>query len=224
MVHLSVAHSLVQDHGYSDSPAFYLGSIAPDAIHMRPGTEQKDKHVVHFVDQTGLQRERLHALLAQGQQAEPRAFVADEFVADEFVADDFVAGYAAHVLTDVAWRAEIILPFRRPRVEHMPYSELRTLYYNECDKLDFDLYDEQPWRPAVWEMLSVAEARDIGLEGDPPLLSADEIDAWRNRILGWFDAHRVKASYQPQYITRELVWPFIPQTAAQIAAQLAELG
>ena len=29
------------------SAAFYLGSIAPDAIHMRPGTDGKDKQVVH---------------------------------------------------------------------------------------------------------------------------------------------------------------------------------
>ena len=211
MVHLSVAHHLIQDHGYPASPAFYLGSIAPDAIHMRPGTNQKDKHVVHLVDQEGLQRERMQALLDKvdrTQQAEPRAFM---------------AGYAAHVLTDVAWRAEIIRPFRRPHVEHMPYPELRTLYYNECDKLDFDLYDEQPWRPAVWELLREAQARDVGLE-NAPLLTAAEVDGWRVRTLSWFETHREKAKYEPQYITRERVWPFIQQAADQIAAQLVELG
>ena len=105
----------------------------------------------------------------------------------------------------------------------MPYAELRALYYNECDKLDLDLYDERPWRAAVWEKLRVAPARDVGLAGEPPLLTASEIDAWRVRTLGWFDAHRDKAHYEPQYITRELVWPFIPRTAAQIAVQLAGL-
>jgi hypothetical protein len=219
MVHLSIAHCLIHDHGHPNIPAFYLGSIAPDAIHMRPGTEQTDKHVVHFVDQDGLQRERLHALLAQGG---PVRQVGEGTSAD-LVGAEFVAGYAAHILTDLAWRAEIILPFRQTRVEQMPYSELRTLYYNECDKLDFDLYEEEPWRPAVWEMLRVAEAREVGLAGEPPLLTAGEIDGWRVRTLGWFDAHREKANYAPQYITRELVWPFIPRTAARVAAQLAEL-
>jgi len=203
MVHLSVAHCLIHDHGYPDSPAFYLGSIAPDAIHTRPGTEPKDKQAVHLVDQDGLRQDHLLALLAQGNA--------------------LAAGYVVHVLTDVAWRTEIILPFRRPRVQRMPYAELRTLYYNECDKLDLDLYDEQPWRPAVWEMLRVAEAREVGLAGEPPHLTAGEIDAWRVRTLGWYDAHREKADYQPQYITREIVWPFIPRTAAQVAAQLADL-
>ena len=77
MVHLSVAHCLIQDHGYPDSPTFYLGSIAPDAIHVRPGTAQKEKHVVHLVDQSGFQHERLRALLVQEagtEQTEPRAF------------------------------------------------------------------------------------------------------------------------------------------------------
>ena len=202
MVHLSVAHCLVQDHGHPASAAFYLGSIAPDAIHMRPGTEPKDKQTVHLVGPYGLRWETLHALLAQG--------------------DPLATGYVVHVLTDQAWRAEIIRPFRGPRIEHMPYPELRTLYYNETDKLDFDLYDEQPWRPAVWALLRAARAEDVGVEGEPPLLTAGEIDAWRVRTLGWFDAHREKAGYQPQVITRELVWPFIPETAAQIAAQLSD--
>ena len=104
------------------------------------------------------------------------------------------------------------------------YPELRTLYYNECDKLDLDLYDEQPWRPEVWEMLRLAEARGIGLENEPPLLTADEVDGWRVRTLGWFDVHREKAAYQPKHITRERVWPFIPETAARVAAQVADLS
>jgi hypothetical protein len=202
MVHLSVAHCLIRDHGYPESGEFYLGNIAPDAIHVRPGTEGQDKRAVHLFGPDGLRREPLRALLAQGRP--------------------LATGYVVHVLTDQAWRAEILLPFRRPRVERMPYPELRTLYYNETDKLDLDLYDEQPWRPAVWEQLQRARAEDVGLEGEPPLLTADEIDAWRVRTLGWFDVHREKAGYQPQYITRELVWPFIPKTAAQIAAQLSD--
>ena len=212
MVHLSVAYHLIQDHGYPASPAFYLGSLAPDAIHMRPGTDQKDKYVVHLVDQNGFQHERLQALLTQGDAAQPAE------------RQDLIAGYAAHILTDVAWRTEVLLPFRRPRVERMPYAELRTLYYNETDKLDFDLYDEQPWRPEVWELLRVAQAQDVGLGEGTLLLTAAEVDAWRTRTLGWFDAHREKADYQPQYITRDQVWPFIPQTAASIAAQLAVLN
>jgi hypothetical protein len=212
MVHLSVAHRLVQDHGYPADPEFYLGSIAPDAIHERAGTDRKDKFAVHLVDANGPHLDRLRALLASGKAAQPSRERA------------FVAGYTAHILTDMAWRTEIILPFRRPRVERMPYSELRALYYNECDKLDLDLYDEQPWRVEVWELLRAAQAQDVGLEGEPPLLTADEIDGWRVRTLGWFDANRDKAGYQPQYITRERVWPFIHQAAAQVAAQLADLA
>jgi hypothetical protein len=178
---------------------------------MRPGTDQKDKHVVHMVDESGPRLDQVRALLEEEQPTENANSWA------------LIAGYAAHVLTDVAWRAEIILPFRRPLVERMPYSELRTLYYNETDRLDFDLYDEQPWRPTVWEKLQAAQAQDVHLEG-ATLLTADEIDAWRVRTLGWFEAHREKANYTPQQITREGVWPFIPRTAARVAAQLAELG
>jgi hypothetical protein len=211
MVHLSVAHCLVQDHGYPATPEFYLGSIAPDAIHVRPGTDQKDKYAVHLVDADGPHLDRLRALLTAGKTARSKR------------ERTLVDGYAAHILTDVAWRVELIMPFRRRFVARLSYPELRTLYYNECDKLDYDLYDEQPWRPEVWELLREARALDVGLEGEPPLLAAAEIDGWRERTLGWFELHREKASYQPQHMTREQVWPFIPRTAAQVAAQLAEL-
>lgn len=211
MVHLSVARCLIEEHDYPARPEFYLGSIAPDAIHVRPGTDAKDKHVVHFVGPGGPQLDRLRALVRAGEaapSAEERAFI---------------AGYAAHVLTDVLWRAELIRPFRERFVERLPYPELRILYYNECDKLDLDLYDEQPWRPQVWDLLREARALDVGLQGEPPLLVAAEVDGWRERTLGWYETHRDKADYEPQHITRALVWPFIPQAAARVAAQLADL-
>ena len=207
MVHLSVAHGLIEDHGYPDCPDFYLGSIVPDAIHMRPGTNGQDKRTVHLRGENGLDLDRLRALLGDG----------DEERSEE--ARAFLLGYAAHVLTDVLWREETILPFRKRFVGHISYPELRTLYYDECDKLDLDLYDEQPWRPQVWEALRIAPARDVSLAG-VRLLSASEVDAWRTRTLGWFDAHREKAAYQPQQITRDLVWPFIPRAAAHVAATL----
>lgn len=140
-----------------------------------------------------------------------------------FAGGMFAAGYAAHILTDVIWREETILPFRKRLVDHIPYPELRALYYNECDKNDLDLYDEQPWRAQVWQELRTAQAQDVSAD-HVTLLIAREVDAWRARTLGWFDAHREKADYQPQYITCDRIRTFIPEAAARVAAQLAELG
>ena len=45
MVHLSVAVSLCEKDGRFPSPDFLLGSIAPDAIHMRPFTRKVIRNV-----------------------------------------------------------------------------------------------------------------------------------------------------------------------------------
>jgi hypothetical protein len=213
MVHLSVAHLLIQDHGFPASPAFYLGSIAPDAIHARPGTERPDKLAVHLIGEHGPELGRLKTLLAEGRAT----------AGGHPVASGFAAGYVSHVLTDDTWREEALLPFRKRFVGQIPYPELRALYYQECDKNDLDLYDEQPWRPQVWKWLRIAQARAVSV-GEVSLLSVGEVDGWRHRVLGWFDAHRDRADYQPQQITRELMQSFIPAATARVAAQMAELN
>ncbi|MCP1135166.1 hypothetical protein NKT34_17850 [Paenibacillus polysaccharolyticus] len=49
MVHLSVAHQLANTLPEPlDLGAFYLGNIAPDAIHIREGTTREDKQYTHF--------------------------------------------------------------------------------------------------------------------------------------------------------------------------------
>jgi hypothetical protein len=133
-------------------------------------------------------------------------------------------GYAAHILTDVYWRADVLLPFRAPFEERlcrkeMPVAELRALYYSECDKVDIELYDRQPWRPEVWALLRAAQAQD--LHG---LLSADEIAGWRDRVLTWFDAHRHRADYTLQHLSYDRALSFIDSAAARVHERLATLS
>jgi len=190
MVHLSVAHRLVQCYGYSPVPAFYLGSLAPDAIHMRPGTTRKDKNAVHFVRDGSISLSRVQQLMDKHWRASEDAA--------------FAEGYCVHILTDLYWRGKVVEPLRPKLNGTMPRHELRTLYYNECDKIDLELYDQQPWRDYVWDLLKSAETGDF--EG---LLSREEIKRWRNRVLSWYDKNRHKGDYQPRYISKELVLDFI---------------
>ncbi len=214
MIHLSIAHHLVETYGYLSCPAFYLGSIAPDAIHIRAGTGRADKLAVHFIGQDGIDLDRVQALIARDR-----------------LGDGLTTGYAAHVLTDVYWRETVILPFRAQHEERlsrgeMAVDDLRTLYYDECDKVDLDLYDREPWRPQVWELLRSARARDlggllagVGLSGVD--LSAHEIERWRDRVLLWFEINRHKADYTLQYLTLERVLAFIDEATTRVHEQLA---
>ncbi len=50
MVHLAVAVQLAARHDQFPSPAFLLGSLSPDAIHMRPDSVGDDKEKTHLTN------------------------------------------------------------------------------------------------------------------------------------------------------------------------------
>ena len=52
MVHLSVAYNLIEQLEGEKVGAFFLGSIAPDSIHMRDGSSDEDKKRTHLYPET----------------------------------------------------------------------------------------------------------------------------------------------------------------------------
>jgi hypothetical protein len=169
MVHLAIAVQMCGLRHRTPTPAFLLGSIAPDAIHMRPDAGYTEKGWVHLWASPGLpDRERVRALLARYWDKTP-----------ELV--DFAEGYAAHLLTDHSWRITILERLFEPIRQASTEEEQRALYYQDTDQIDFNLYHRMPWRPLVWEMLAAAQPVDFA-----DFLTAHEIDQWRDRTLKWF--------------------------------------
>ena len=49
MVHLLVADKWAKGHPeYLDSPEYYYGAVAPDAIHIRDGNDKSHKNEIHL--------------------------------------------------------------------------------------------------------------------------------------------------------------------------------
>jgi hypothetical protein len=164
MVHLTVAVRRYESDG-TLPPAFLLGSLAPDAIHMRPGAGREDKARTHLL-----------APPDTADHAAIRDLLGRYRTADRELAD-FAAGYAAHLLTDRHWAEAVYRPFRRALPPTLDPVSRRELYYRETDQLDFDLYHHMPWRPRVWELLALAPARDFA-----GLLKAAEIGRSSDRF------------------------------------------
>jgi hypothetical protein len=205
MVHLAVAvrtHELI---GSEPTPAFLLGSIAPDAIHMRPNTTHSDKQRTHLLSDASDPEDRhIGPFLDRYRARGPEAL-------------DFAEGYVAHILADRAWTETVPKLLRRQLPAAMPHAERRSLYYQESDQIDFDLYHKMPWRPAVWRLL--AQARPIDFE---PLLTANEIARWRDRTLDWFESLKQEPMIEPAYITAALVQAFVLDMASTLAPYLCE--
>ena len=166
MVHLAISRQVRELTGSQATPAFLLGSISPDAIHMRPGSTRQDKRHTHLLDAPGPAsyqpiRELWHSRRADGRQAA-----------------EFTQGYASHLLADRMWIRSQEQRFLRSAPRGASHHDLARLYYGETDWIDLDLYARMPWREQVWEQLAAARPVDFR-----PLLTAEEIGKWRGRTL-----------------------------------------
>jgi hypothetical protein len=202
MVHLAIAYQIHFQANRSLTPGFVLGSLAPDAIHMRPNTNREDKN-------------RVHLSLNTLSEAEALAGVTALIDANQGGAHSFVQGYAAHILTDYYWLHEFARPFFEQIPAETTPEERRAWYYRETDQVDFNLYHQVPWRESVWELLAAAAAPEF-----PPYLSAAEIDGWRLRTLNWFHITKQEPGITPQIITDRVVTDFIHSAAQRVQTVL----
>lgn len=200
LVHLSIAEGLHARLGTEPTGEFLLGSISPDAIHVRPGTTRAHKSHTHLRDVDAPWPEPVRAWL--------RAHARETGTLREIL-----RGYAAHLLADRLWARTTLLEFRERASESLDEAALRTLYYRELDQIDIDLYRAAPWQEAFWRRLADAAALDV-----PGLLSAAEIDAWRQRTLGWFEDPAHDPGIVPRHITHERVHAFVVEATEAVSA------
>lgn len=203
MVHLTVAMQVRARHKQEPTAAFLLGSLAPDAIHMREHASKEDKHAVHL--RTSAEQIHLHAVrdvLERSWQTTPDR-------------QDFAEGYAVHLLTDWHWFTSIYTTFRQTAPDTFTAQELRALYYQETDQVDFDLFYQMPWRQQVWEQLATVQPADFGV-----LLTADEIRKWQHRVLHWFGELKHEPQITPHYLTEAVVQQFILSSVEAISHQM----
>ena len=123
----------------------------------------------------------------------------------------------AHILTDRLWVQTLLNSFDAKLASNTDPDVKRTLYYQETDQIDFNLYHTSSWRPQAWKLLEAAVTPDFR-----PLLNASEIDPWRQRTLNWFDILKNDPHITPIYITDPMVEQFIPEAVDKIADKFTQ--
>ncbi|MDF2543731.1 MAG: hypothetical protein K0S47_3449 [Herbinix sp.] len=206
MVHLATAREYANETtDLLNCPEFYLGSISPDAIHMRQNILSSDKGVTHLFAEGDLWKENVTGFIKQNK-SKPNY--------------NFILGYGIHILTDIIWNETLYRKFQHEyEKDATPLEDIRLAYYNDTDKLDFELYRIFDWRKDVWKLLERTQL--FGVEG---ILSTDEINAWNNRTLHWFD-HGVSLHKNPiRYISVEDLLEFIQNANKTIKRVLETEG
>ena len=207
MVHLSIAKNIIiAGFDVKSLPKFYLGVISPDAIHMRPNVDKKEKYKTHMKP-TGTD------LWNDVDEDDFIEFILSFIKSHQNNVDiDFLQGYAIHILTDMYWTKRIYYPFEEKyENDPNPIQKEREAYYNDTDLIDFSLYYECPWREEIWNHLSKAEGSDF-----LDLLSANEINMWNKRTINWYEDNKHRKYNPLRYIHKPEVDEFIQFCSSRI--------
>jgi len=202
MVHLSIAKILV-DTGFKikNLPLFYLGSISPDAIHMRKNVDRIAKKITH------LGRSSSVSMNFTDESEDGYITIMLDFVdTNKNTIDiDFLWGYVIHILTDMYWSKMIYHKFAGDyRKDTDPIQDERGAYYNDTDILDQVLFNESEWKDDVWQSL-----QNVMYFEFLDLLSAQELKAWNERTLRWYDNGISQHKNPIRYITKTDIEKFI---------------
>ncbi|MBQ6594842.1 MAG: hypothetical protein IJH78_04175 [Clostridia bacterium] len=154
MVHLLAADAWAARHPeFMDCPEFYLGSISPDAIHVRDHDDKSHKNEIHLGNWKGLNERGV--LDYWKERREP-----------------FDIGYGIHVLTDAQWVEAYRTNFPCLLLPNGMVD--REQYYHDTMATDFELYRGSERLRGL--LKTVMSAR---VPGDHPLLTETEFRQWR---------------------------------------------
>lgn len=188
MVHLLAAWAWAQDKPeLKNNPDYYLGTLSPDAIHIRDGNDKSRKNEIHL---NNWRRPDPDSVLRYWMKH----------------STPFDIGYGIHVLLDGQWATgfrtrfpEMMLPNGKPDTD---------IYYNDTVSTDFALFAEHPLRPMLMEMVMKGTSPK-----DHPLLTYDEFEGWKQATEKFYD--RPCPMNKPvRFITRAYVEEFLEECLA----------
>lgn len=206
MVHLAVAHALAELQGEGKGCGeYFLGAIAPDAVHMRPEYDKKYKAASHFTAD-------------KSRSKDPQEWTADTLsMLDGRRDDPFSLGYIVHVLTDILWAQGLGGRIHDAYdADPAPGQTRAAAYYNDTDLIDISLYKSVPWRPKVFEGIKKAPARAF-----EDLITEEDCEAWRERTVKWYVEHDESMYVPMRYVTQEDIDLFVQDTAEKISGLLS---
>lgn len=200
MVHFAVSEMLFDGNA---SPDLLLGSIAPDAVHVRGKISREEKGATHFV-RNGLLPDKERIV---------RQFVAYSSMRPEPAWKDFVLGYFSHIYTDVRWTNTLYADFERECTGAEAgdgEGNLRRIYNEEVSQIEFEIQRTRDARNML-EKLSAAKGFDL-----EPLVTREEVVAYSRKKSEWLNDPGQEPRIQPIYFTVQKVNTFIKETAAEM--------
>jgi len=198
MVHLLLANRIAEKSERVNNPYFILGSIAPDAIHARLGTNRTDKHKTHmFINGYGNKNSADENILMVKK-------VLESVCTSDKNVREFVNGYCIHTMLDMEWITGVFNVLAKTfKAGGITFNDVRTKYYYETNLCDSKIYFSEKWIPEYVDVL-----KNIVPVGFFDLLTGEEIGLWRDDVLGKMRNFK-QSEEDGHYISYRLVVDFV---------------
>jgi len=188
---------------------FYLGSIAPDFIHIRENYNSKMKKLSHLY--VG---EQAWGRITNNEAWTEQVF---DFLDKEMNTEnrDFLYGYVVHILTDIQNNKKIWIPFYSKNKDLLQQG-VASQYHSESANIDLEQFHTLEDRCFIWEQLARAKACDVG-----QVITACEIESMKEVFLSERYQNRVRGDItKNEYVTLTRTEQFIETTSERIREML----
>ena len=215
LTHLLVADAIITRHPRKDADAalFYLGALAPDAVHYRQGLTSasqreigKTKKISHLCPQSS---ERW------GEVTDNAGWIDSVKYFIHNNPGPLAEGYAVHAMTDIYTNMTIWENFRTQHPEEAAKG-YKSNYYRDLREIEIRLYQLQVQASRIERLLPMADPVDM-----PGLVTAAEMNAIKENILYKHCKNQQPTpGYQYTFVSYDETISFIQQTANFIEAVL----
>ena len=200
MMHLLIADKIYEKfssiHSYGD---FLLGSIAPDAVHVKENYTREIKDISHYRFNSKSHIDYFDTFINEYHTSENK---------------DFVIGYLVHLLSDMIWYHSIRVPFKE-EFQKAPSQNMsmNEAYYADCEQIEKLMFWEKNV-PRIIEAINRSNA--YSLEG---VIDAEDVRVWKEKLI--FDYNNKKnILVHTKYISELNIRDYITNCAGECTEYL----
>ena len=202
MMHLLIADKIYTEksssiHSYGD---FLLGSIAPDAVHVKENYTREIKDISHYRFNSKSHISHFDTFFDEYHTSENK---------------DFVGGYLVHLLSDMIWYHLIRVPFKEEFRRKPSYNmSMNEAYYADCEQIEQLMYLEKN-APHIMEAINKSKA--YSLEG---LIDAESVEVWKKQLIFSYN-NKGNILLHTQYISEQHIRDYITNCAKECTEYLS---
>lgn len=192
MSHLFIAENILNNIPIKNIPQYYLGTLAPDAVHFRKEYDRNQKRTSHLY--INLDKSDLENYVNNWRNNVVNFFEKHKMKNDIY---DFLIGYCIHLFVDINTYKNVWKPFEI-KFKNQCGNNYTKIYQEEHLSVDFEIFQNNQYEKRIFPKMKMAKSFDF-----MDLISEEDMEGLKDNILNRQYKKEVKKSFTNKYITYE---------------------